>query len=250
MSNNITPFILTIIAGFSTMLGLIPIYFKFNNINKFISASLSFASGVMLTLSITDLLPEGLTLLKTNFNDVLAVILLFIFLIVGIIISMLIDYLLPKVELYDKRLYKVGLVSMIAIIMHNIPEGILTFVVGTTNKTLALSITIAIALHNIPEGISIAVPIYYSTKSKLKAFLYTLISALSEPIGALIAFLFLRKFNTTILLGILFASIAGIMMQISLCELLPTSIKYNYKKITLIFFITGIILTLINLIFF
>lgn len=250
MSNNIMPFILTIIAGFSTMLGLIPIYFKFKNINKFISASLSFASGVMLTLSITDLLPEGLTLLKTNFNDVLAVILLFIFLIVGIIISMLIDYLLPKVELYDKRLYKVGLVSMIAIIMHNIPEGILTFVVGTTNKTLALSITIAIALHNIPEGISIAVPIYYSTKSKLKAFLYTLISALSEPIGALIAFLFLRKFNTTILLGILFASIAGIMMQISLCELLPTSIKYNYKKITFISFIIGIILTLINLIFF
>ena len=119
---------------------------------------------------------------------------------------------------------------------------------GNSNKSLAITLTIAIALHNIPEGISIAVPICYSTKSKLKAILYTLISALSEPFGALIAYLFLSRFVTNGFLGILFAIIAGIMMQISFCELLPVSKKYNFKKVTVLFFIIGIMFMLIKFI--
>lgn len=249
MSKTFFSFLLTIIAGFSTLLGLIPIFFKIKNINKFICACLSFASGVMFTLSITDLIPEGINMLSNKFNSFLTILITFIFLVLGIIISMIIDNLLPEeVKHENKKLYKVGIVSMLAIILHNIPEGILTFVVGNSNQTLAFGITLAIALHNIPEGISIAIPIYYSTKSKTKSITYTLISALSEPLGALIAYLFLSKFNTEILLGILFSIIAGIMLQISLCELLKTSIKYNHKKITTISFIIGTLLMLLKFI--
>lgn len=250
MNDKLFPFVFTFIAGLSTLIGIFPILIKVKNINKFISGSLAFASGVMLTVSITDLIPESLTMLKLNFNGTLTILLCFVFMVIGIIFSMLIDYYLPSdIVVEDTKLYKVGIVSMLAIILHNIPEGIATYVTGVSNKTLAISLTIAIALHNIPEGISIAVPIYYSTKSKFKAFLYTLISAISEPFGALIAFLFLSKFNNDILLGILFAIIAGIMSQISICELLPTSRKYNYKNVTLIFFIIGSVFMLLKFIF-
>lgn len=248
MNNVSTSFILTFIAGFSTMLGTILIFIKVKNIKKFICGSLSFASGVMICVSITDLVPESLVLLKTNFSTFLTLFLCLIFIVLGIVISMLIDYYLPTDNFVyeNNKLFKVGIISMLAIILHNIPEGIATFVAGTSNKTLAISLTIAIALHNIPEGISIAVPIYYSTKNKLKALFYTFVSAISEPFGALIAYLFLSRFVGNTLLGILFAIIAGIMLNISFCELLPTAKKYNYKYINNIFFVIGVIFMLLK----
>lgn len=249
MNNVVTSFLLTFIAGFSTMIGTILIFIKVKNINKLICASLAFAAGVMTIVSITDLIPESLTLLRTNFSPFFTILICLLFIILGIIISMLMDYYLPSENIYkDNKLYRVGLISMLAIILHNIPEGIATFMAGNSDKTLAITLTIAIALHNIPEGISIAVPIYYSTKSKLKAIVYTLVSSLSEPFGALLAYLFLSRFVTNTFLGILFSVIAGIMMQIALCELLPTSKKYNYKKTTIIFFIIGIIFMLLKFI--
>lgn len=244
-------FLLTFIAGFSTMIGTILIFIKVKNINKFICGSLSFASGVMICVSITDLIPESLNMLKINFNGFYSILLCLIFIVFGVVVSMLIDYYLPSDSLYEnKQLYHVGLISMLAIILHNIPEGIATFIAGSSNTKLAISLTIAIAMHNIPEGISIAIPIYYSTKNKKKACLYTLISALSEPFGALITYLFLYNFISNTFLGILFAFIAGIMLNIGICELLPTSKKYNYQNITLIFFIVGIIFMLFKFIAF
>lgn len=231
------------------MIGTIQIFFKVKNINKFICSSLAFASGVMFIISITDLIPESLTLISTKYNGMLIAIICFIFIILGIILSMIIDYYIPNNQITENsKLYKVGIISMLAIILHNIPEGIATFIAGNSNINLAISLTVAIALHNIPEGISIAVPIYYSTKNKTKAFIYTLVSSLSEPFGALLAYLFLSNFVTDSFLGILFAIIAGIMMHISICELLPTSKKYNYKKLTIIFFIIGSIFMLIKFI--
>lgn len=227
------------------MIGTILIFFKVKKINKFICSSLAFASGVMFIISITDLIPESLTLISTKYNGFFIAIMCFIFVILGIIISMIIDYYLPSDNFYENgKLYKVGLISMVAIILHNIPEGIATFIAGNSNTDLAISLTVAIALHNIPEGISIAIPIYYATKKRSKAIIYTLISSLSEPFGALFAYLFLSKFVTDSFLGILFAIIAGIMIHISICELLPTSKKYNFKKLTIIFFIIGIIFML------
>lgn len=237
-------FLLTTIAGLSTMLGTIPIFIKLKDENKVIASSLSFAAGVMLCVSITDLIPESINLLKTNFNGLLIIILSFIFIIIGIITSTIIDKSLPTTT--DISLYKVGIISMLAIILHNIPEGIATFISTTTQISLGISLTIAIALHNIPEGISISIPIYYATKKKSKALLYTFISALSEPLGAIVTYLFLLPYINNIILGLLFSFIAGIMIQISLTELLPTSINYEKPNLTKIFFTLGVIFMLVK----
>lgn len=251
MNSTTMAFVLTFIAGFSTMLGTIFIFFKSKNHDKIILSSLAFAAGVMITVSITDLVPESISLLNDNLKGTSTIIISFLSVILGVIISMLIDYYLPdKPTSYikDKGLYKVGFISMIAIILHNIPEGIATFIATSSDITLGISLAIAIAMHNIPEGISISVPIYYSTNSKSKALLYTGVSALSEPFGAILAYLFLRNIMNDIILGILFSLIAGIMLQISFCELIPTARKYNYKKYFYLFFIIGIIFMLIKFI--
>ena len=240
---NIYAFILTTLAGLSTLLGTIIIFIK-NKTNKIIISALSFAAGVMITVSITDLIPESINYINKVFKQFPTLLITLIFIVVGIIISMTIDkYINIKRE---GELYKVGIISMIAIIMHNIPEGIITYLSAETNIKLGISLTLAIALHNIPEGISIAVPIFYSTKSRGKALLYTLISALSEPLGALIAYLFLSKIMNNLLMGIILSIIAGIMTQIAFYELIPTSLKYKNKNKTLLFFIIGIIFMLLN----
>ena len=243
--NNITiSFLLTFFAGFSTLIGSILIFFKTKKENIIISSSLAFASGVMLSVSITDLIPESISLLSNN-TMITTCLSSLLFIIIGIIFSMLIDYYLPT-EFNSNNLYKLGIISMLAIILHNIPEGIATFLTANKDINLGLSLAIAITLHNIPEGISIAVPIYYSTKKKSKALLYTFISALSEPFGAILAFIFLKNIITDNIMGYLLSFIAGIMIHISLCELLPNSFKYKKKKQTIFFFILGIVFMLLR----
>ena len=252
MNNTLIAFLLTFIAGFSTMLGVLVIYIKSKDHNKIIMASLSFAAGVMITVSITDLIPESILLLGNNLKNSTTIIISILAIVLGIIISMIIDYYLPDKPISntkDKSLFKVGIISMIAIILHNLPEGIATFVATSSDFKLGISLTLAIAMHNIPEGISISVPIYYSTCSKKKAIFYTLISALSEPLGALLAFIFLKIFINDTILGILFSLIAGIMLQISFCELLPAARKYNNKKYLFIFFTIGVIFMLLKFLF-
>lgn len=237
-------FLLTFIAGFSTMLGTLLIFFK-TKTNKIIIGSLAFASGVMLAVSILDLIPEAINLLQLK--SYIEIPLITVFMVLGAIFSIIIDKYLPTHQNGSQNgLFRVGIISMFAIIAHNIPEGIATFMATNTNINLGISLTIAIALHNIPEGISIAVPIYYSTKSRGKALLYTLISGLSEPFGAFLAFLFLKPFMNDTVMGLLMALIAGIMIHISSYELLPTSLKYNKKSLTYIFFIIGFIFMIIS----
>lgn len=238
------PLLLTTIAGFSTLLGGLFILFC-NNINKdkVILSSLAFASSVMILISFTDLIPESFKMFINDINIFPSIILILIFINIGIIISELINKFVNE----DKNeLYRVGVISMLAIIIHNIPEGMATFIAGNTNLNLGISLTIAISLHNIPEGISIAVPIYYSTKSKTKALLYTLISGLSELLGALITLLFLKPFINNTILAMLFSLIAGIMLYISIVDLLFTSISYNNKRLTIIYFLLGICFVIIS----
>lgn len=240
-------FILTTFSGLSTLIGTIIIFFKNKDSNKIINAALSFATGVMFTVSISDLIPEGITLLNNYFYKFPSVIISFIFVIVGIILSNFIDKYLPDKKIVNnKKLYRIGLISMLAIILHNIPEGIATFMASTNNAKLGLSLAIAISLHNIPEGISISVPIFYSTNSRRKAVFYTFISALSEPFGALITYLFLSKYINNLVLGCLFNIIAGIMIHISIYELFKESMEYKDKKITIFFIILGCIIMLTN----
>lgn len=243
MDINIYSFLLPVIAGFSTLIGTVLIFFKFKDKNNIILSSLGFAAGVMLTISFIDLIPEAIKSLNDYFFVFPTYIITFIFFVLGVILSIMINKYLPK---YDNKLYKVGVVSMLAIILHNIPEGIVTFMATSTNINLGIAMTLAIAFHNIPEGISISVPIYYSSKKKGRAFLYTFISALSEPLGAVLAFIFLKNYINNFILGILFAIIAGIMTHISIYELIPTSFSYKNKKLTLISTFIGIFITLLT----
>ena len=239
------PLILTSLAGLATLIGVVPIFIKIKNKDYIIASACAFASGVMICISIFDLIPESLRYLSITFNSFLVIFLCLIFMIIGIILSMVLDNYIDKVS-SNGSLFKVGILSMIAIILHNVPEGIVTFIVSNRNIMLGISICIAIALHNIPEGISIAIPIYYSTKSKKKAIFYTFIASLSEPIGAILTGLFLINYVNDTILGLLFAFIAGIMIQISSYKLLPTGKDYN-KKMSYIFFIVGFIVMLLSL---
>lgn len=242
MSNTVFAFLLTIIAGFSTMLGSIFIFFKMKKKKQMISTSLSFAAGVMITVSFIDLIPEANKLLNTIFQPFPAFFMVLIFIAVVILCSIFIDELLPvEQEKKSRGLYRIGIFSMIAIILHNIPEGIATFMATHENLSLGISLALAITFHNIPEGISISIPIYYSTKSKRKALLYTFISSISEPFGALIAFLFLSPFINDFILGILFSIIAGIMLHIACYELIPEVLKNQNKKTSFLFFLIGIL---------
>ena len=244
MSITLYSFLLTFIAGFSTMIGTILIFFK-GKTNRVVVGSLSFASGVMLTVSILDLIPEAITLL--NYKSIAEIFIITVFMVLGALLTRKIDKCMPEVDNGSKKgLYRVGIISMFAIIMHNIPEGIATFMTTSTNLSLGLSLTIAIALHNIPEGISIAVPIYYSTGNRKKALFYTFVSAISEPFGALLAFLFLKPLMNDLVMGLLMAGIAGIMSYISFFELLPKSLSYKNKSLSYVFFIIGIIFMTIN----
>lgn len=239
-------FLITSLAGLSTLLGTIVIFFSKKDSNKIIVSSLSFAAGVMLCVSLLDLVPESLELLTSKYSNVASILFFGIFLSIGVLVSMFIDRKMPDNNKSNSKLFRVGIISMLAIILHNIPEGIATFMASSMNAKLGISLALAIAMHNIPEGISISVPIYYSTGSKKKSFLYTFISAISEPFGALIAFLFLRHFITDSFMGMLFAFIAGIMTHISLYELLPEAKSYNDKKRSSIFFIIGMVFMTIN----
>lgn len=245
MSNIAFAFTLSTLAGLSTLLGFLPLLFNLKDESSIILKSLAFASGVMLTVSIIDLIPESYNLLASIFKGFPALLLLLIFLVIGIIFSILIDKFLPN---NNNKLFHLGIVSMLAIILHNIPEGIATFLSASTNQKLGLSLALAISFHNIPEGISIAIPIYFSTRDKKKAFLYTFISGFSEPIGSLIAYLFLAKYMNNFLMSILLSFIAGLMIHIALFELLKESISYQNKKKTRLFFFIGVLFMLISII--
>ncbi len=243
MNNVEYSFLITSFAGLSTMLGTLLIFFKFKNTDRVICGSLAFAAGVMLTVSITDLIPSSIGGLLKTYYFFPAILIVLIFIVLGIIISTLINKYIPDIsskDISNKGLFKVGIISMIAIILHNVPEGIATFMTSTKNIQLGLSLAVAIALHNIPEGISISVPIYYSTKSKLKSLFYTFISGVSEPVGAIIAYLFLAPLMNDIIMSLLLAVIAGIMIAISMYELIPASLKYNRISSTVKFFLIGV----------
>lgn len=244
MPSNMYAFLLSFIAGLSTIIGFFIIFIKKGRDN-IISKSLGFASGVMLTISIIDLMPNSLDLIIKEYKFIYAVILSLLGFFIGVILSSIIDQKVEKSSKKGSKLYKLGIITMLVIMMHNIPEGIATYITTTNNIKLGLILTIAIALHNIPEGISISIPIYYSTNSKLKAFIYTLISGLSEPIGAIISYLFLSKYINDTVLGIIYSIIAGMMVNISINELYKESINYN-KKYTIIYLLFGSLIMILN----
>ena len=242
--NNITfAFLITTIAGLSTLIGIIPIYLKIKNTKKLICISLAFASGVMSSISIFSLTPESYELLRENLRIAPSIILMIIFFLIGILLTSFFDKIFQKLE---NKLYKIGIINTLALMIHNIPEGILTFSTTTSNISLGITLAISIMCHNIPEGISISVPIYYSTKSKKKVWFYTIISGFSEVLGARLTYLFLYSFINNQFIGIILSLTTGIMIYISLFELLPNSLEYKEKKTTIVAFIIGFIFMILN----
>ncbi|MCI6693944.1 MAG: zinc transporter ZupT [Clostridium sp.] len=250
-SQSFIPLILSLLAGLSTIIGAFILFFSKKQNKKLLTFALSFSAGVMITVSFTDLFASAEETLRKYHGNLQGVFLSLFFLISGAFIALLIDKFIPdKPKTYynspPDKLYRVGFVSMIALMIHNFPEGIATFVSGYESTSLGISIAIAIALHNIPEGISIAMPIYYSTNSKAKAFKYTLYSGLAEPIGAIIAFLFLRPYINEIILAITFALVAGIMLYISFSELIPAAREYKYHRTYLCSIFLGILTIILS----
>ena len=222
MSNIALCFLVTSLAGLSTFIGSFLIFIKVKNENRVIASSLFFSSLVILYVSLFDLIPA-------SFNYLLEVYNIFISLLIFITYFMM-GFILVKVFSKDSTnsLYKVGVMTMISLILHNIPEGIITFISLSKNVSLGFSLSLSIALHNIPEGIIIAVPIYYSTKSRGRALFYTLVASLSEPLGGFIAFLFLHNINNY-LFAILLSLTSGIMIYLSVFELLKEAYFYIKK---------------------
>ncbi len=244
MNKTLFSFLITFLAGLSTMFGIIPIYLNQKKANRVIAASLAFSAGVMLSISIFSLIPEATALIKEDIKLFPTFLIVLIFVVIGILFSSLIDQKIEE-KITNNNLYKLGIISIIVLMLHNIPEGITTFISTKTSLSLGLSLSLGIALHNIPEGISIAVPIYYSTKSKFKAISYTALSGFSELFGAIIAYLFIAKYVNNFILGVILAITAGIMTHISIYELLPNSCDYKKKKVTILSFLTGIIVMIL-----
>lgn len=229
MNNFLYAFLISTLAGLSTLIGCIFIFIKIKNINRFLSISLSFSSCVMILISIFDLIPNSFFEIFFKYRYTGLLMCVFVFSL-GVFLINISNKIVNKLEEKGSSLYKLGIISAIVLIMHNIPEGIITFLTSNNDLSLGIKIAIAITLHNIPEGIAISIPIYYSTKRVGKAITTTLISGLSEPLGALLAYLFLYKYITNDILNLIFIMVAGIMISLAINEILKESIKYSNKN--------------------
>ena len=239
--NVLIAFGLTAFAGLSTGIGSALAFFSKRTNTNFLSIALGFSAGVMIYVSFVEILQKAKDSLTPIYGEVAGTWYTVLAFFCGILLILIIDRLVPshenpheahKIEEMDRpmpqdaKLLRMGLFTALAISIHNFPEGLATFTAALTDPALGASIAIAIAIHNIPEGISVSVPIYFATGSKPKAFWYSFLSGVSEPIGALIGYILLRPYMTDTTFGLLFASVAGIMVFISLDELLPTAREY------------------------
>ncbi len=242
------PLLISTIAGFSTMFGALIILFKFKekNINKLIVLSLSLSSIIMIGISITELIPASFFHILFSVGIVKGQYVILFTSLLGYLIIIVINKLMNN----NDKLYKLGILSLIALIIHNLPEGIATFMASYKDVHLGVKLAISIILHNIPEGLAIAVPIYYSTKSKVKAFKFSLLASLAEPIGALITYIFLKNYITDTFLYIILLFVGVTMITLAIRELFPKAISYNNKQYVNIGVIMGIIIIILNFLFF
>ncbi len=254
--------LLTLFAGAATAIGSVIAFFARQTNKRFLSSSLGFSAGVMIFVSFVEIFPESIEAFSATNSHSKAEIYTTIFFFIGIALIAIIDNLIPEAENphepksieqmedADKsKLLRLGTFSALAIGIHNFPEGVATFSAAIIDPSVAIPIAIAIAIHNIPEGIAISVPIYHATGSRKKAFLLSAISGLSEPIGAIFALGTLSLFTEidSSVMGAVFAITAGIMVYISLDELLPSAEKYGNHHTSIWGFISGMAVMAISL---
>lgn len=256
-------FLFTLIAGLATGIGSMLAFFTKTTNTKFLSFALGFSAGVMIYVSMIEIFVKAQDALVSELGDSgqwLTVVSFF----GGMLLIALIDRFVPsgsnphelkKVEdmktngavVQNPELLKMGVFTALAVGIHNFPEGIATFISALQDPTVGFAIAIAIAIHNIPEGIAVSVPIYYATNDKKKAFKFSFLSGLAEPVGAIIAFLVLMPFLSDLLFGVIFAGVAGIMVFISLDELLPAAKKFDEAHVSIYGLIGGMAVMALSL---
>lgn len=263
--NLLFAFILTLFAGLSTGIGSAFAIFTKKTNRTFLSFSLGFSAGVMIYVSFVEIFQKArvslINVFGSQYGEVYTVLAFF----GGILIILIIDALIPSAEnpheihfveeisheeLKNKKLLRMGSLTAIAIAIHNFPEGLATFTAALTDPSIGVPIAVAIAIHNIPEGIAVSIPIYYATGNKKKAFWYSFSSGLAEPLGAIIGFLILRQYFNDVTFGILFAAVGGIMVFISIDELIPTAREYDSGHKSIYGFILGMLVMAISLLLF
>ena len=234
---------LTVVAGLATGIGSTLALITRRTNARFLSVSLGFSAGVMIYVSFVDILPKGQASLTAGLGTARGAWAATLAFFGGMGLVALIDRLVPAYENphephriedlslgtadREARLVRMGVLSALAIAIHNFPEGLAVFASALENPHVGVTIAIAISLHNIPEGIAVSVPVYFATGSRRKAFAYSFLSGLAEPAGALVGYFFLLRYLSPSLRGAIFAAVAGIMVFISLDELLPTAREYG-----------------------
>jgi len=258
-------FCLTLIAGLSTGIGSIFAFFTKKTNTKFLAVALGFSAGVMIYVSLIDIFFEAKKCLVAELGIISGSWATVGAFFAGILIIAVIDYFVPSYENpheshkveeigtcdelpVNKRLFRSGLFIAGAITIHNFPEGVATFTMALQKPSIGVAIAFAIAIHNIPEGISVSIPVYCATGNRRKAFFLSLMSGFAEPFGALIAYLVLMPFMNNFILGIVFASVAGVMIYISFDELLPAAREYGEHHLSMFGLISGMVFMAVSII--
>lgn len=258
-------FTLTLIAGLATGLGSAIAFFAKKTNTSFLSFSLGLSAGVMIYISFIEIMPESQRLLMNIYGEIAGKWITLASFFGGIFLIGLIDFFIPSAEnphearkLEDMNseeknkssLMRMGVLTAIAITIHNFPEGIATFISALEDPQIGISVAFAVAIHNIPEGIAVSVPIYYATNSRRKAFTYSFLSGLSEPLGAIIGYFLIIYFFSMDIMGIIFGVVAGIMVFISMDELLPAAHRYGKHHVSILGLIIGMLVMAISLLLF
>ena len=256
------PLMLTLGAGLATGIGSTIALFAHRTNKRLLSFSLGLSGGVMIYVSFVELFQQANTTLSAEWGAHTGVIVTVASFFAGILLIGVIDRLVPSVEnpheahmieeLEKKpknaKLMRMGLMTALAIGIHNFPEGIATFATAVENPTLGIAIAVAIAIHNIPEGISVSVPVFYATGNRKKAFWFSFLSGLAEPVGALLAYFILMPFMSPVMMGCILAGVAGIMVFISIDELLPAAREYGEAHISIYGVMSGMAIMALSLI--
>lgn len=266
--NFLFAFLLTVFAGLSTGIGSSLAFFTKRTNTKLLSYVLGFSAGVMIYVSFVEIFPSAMEEFSIKFSEKKAILYTIISFFSGMLMIALIDKFIPSMEnphevrtiedMEDtqkgkkfNKLYRMGILTAVALAIHNFPEGIATFMAALNDPEVGIAIAVAIAIHNIPEGIAVSVPIYYATGSKKKAFFLSFLSGLAEPLGAIIAYLVLMPFLSSatsgIATGAILSAVAGIMVFISLDELLPTAEEYGEHHISIYGVVSGMVVMALSL---
>ncbi|MBR6637229.1 MAG: zinc transporter ZupT [Lachnospiraceae bacterium] len=258
-------FLLTFFAGLCTGVGSLIAFFAKKTNKKFLSVSLGFSAGVMVYVSLVEIFQKAKRALVAELGELNGSWATVAAFFCGILFIALINRLLPEEQANEeakeilsdaeekdnaKRLLRMGVFTALAIAIHNFPEGLATFISAMQDPGIAIPIVVAISIHNIPEGIAVSVPIYQATGSRKKAFWYSFLSGLAEPVGAIIGWFILMPVMNDVVFGVIFAAVAGIMVFIAVDDLLPTAHECGEPHLPIRGLIVGMAVMALSLLLF